>query len=236
MMGIFFTGRDLTEEVLVETQPEVRLVVAAQAYDPTIGAPQVQLPAFAAVFRLRHPADTAQMTEEAWQKAVGLISFMRGQKAEPGLILDRDVHNGVRYSLAYFAPAKETDKKNLDIRFNFRPAIARLGDYLVLSSTDGLAKDLIDAIQPETAGPAKPAAGSHSLIEADGVALSAILTANRDNLVRQNMVEKGHTEAEAQGDIDFLTALVHYLGQATLSVVSRQGQIEAVVNMNPSLP
>ena len=41
----------------METQPEVRLVVAAQEYDPAVGTPQVQIPAFAAVFRLRHPAD-----------------------------------------------------------------------------------------------------------------------------------------------------------------------------------
>ena len=33
MMGIFFTGRDLTDEVLAETTPEVRFVVAEQQYD-----------------------------------------------------------------------------------------------------------------------------------------------------------------------------------------------------------
>ena len=40
MMGIFFTGRDLTDEVLAETRPEIRIVVAAQKYDPAIGTPQ----------------------------------------------------------------------------------------------------------------------------------------------------------------------------------------------------
>ena len=57
MMGIFFTGRDLTEEVLSETQPEVRFVVAQQQYDPAIGTPQVQLPALAA--RLPPPPSRA---------------------------------------------------------------------------------------------------------------------------------------------------------------------------------
>ena len=32
MMGIFFTGRDLTDEVLAETEPEIRLVVAEPQY------------------------------------------------------------------------------------------------------------------------------------------------------------------------------------------------------------
>ena len=103
MMGIFFTGRDLTEEVLSETRPEVRLVVARQQYDPAIGTPQVQLPGFAAVFRLRHPKQDADMTEEAWQKAIGLVNFTRGQKAEPGLILDRETQAGVRFTVGRFA-------------------------------------------------------------------------------------------------------------------------------------
>ena len=236
MMGIFFTGRDLTEEVLVETQPEVRLVVAAQDYDPAVGTPRVQIPAFAAVFRLRHPAEVAQMTEEAWQKGVGLVSFTRGQKAEPGLILDRDTHDGVRYSVAYFSPAKETDKKDLDVRFNFRPAIARLGEYLVLSSTDGLAKDLIDALKRETGSAAKAAAGRHSLVEADGVELAAIFASNRQNMVRQNMLEKGHTEEEAQSEIDLLTSIVRLLGQAKLNVEGRQGQIETSLQLKLNLP
>ncbi len=33
MMGIFFSGRNLTDEVLAETQPQVQLVVARQDYD-----------------------------------------------------------------------------------------------------------------------------------------------------------------------------------------------------------
>ena len=47
MMGIFFSGRDLTNEVLAEAQPDIRLVVAAQEFDPAIGTPRVQLPALA---------------------------------------------------------------------------------------------------------------------------------------------------------------------------------------------
>ena len=51
MMGIFFTGRDLTDEVLGETLPQIRVVVAEQAYDSAVGTPAVQVPAFAVVFR-----------------------------------------------------------------------------------------------------------------------------------------------------------------------------------------
>ena len=55
MMGIFFSGLDLTEEVLGETHPKIRLVVAEQAYDPAIGTPAVRVPAFALVLQMKNP-------------------------------------------------------------------------------------------------------------------------------------------------------------------------------------
>ena len=122
------------------------------------------------------------------------------------------------------------------MRFNFRPAIARMGEYLVLSSTDGLAKDLIDALKRETVGAAKAAAGRHSLVEADGVELAAIFASNRQNMVRQNMLEKGHTEEEAQSEIDLLTSVVRLLGQAKLNVEGQQGQIETSLQLKLNLP
>jgi hypothetical protein len=234
MMGIFFTGRDLTDEVLAETLPEVRVVVAEQEYDPAIGAPLVKLPAFAAVFRLRHPKEFGEVTEEAWQKALGLINFTRGQKAQPGLVLDRDIHNGTKFSLSYFSASAEKTKKDLDVRFNLRPSLAKPGEYVVLSSTDGLAKDLIDVLKKETAEPVKPMA-AHSTIELDAARLSSVLGANRANMVRQNMVEKGTTQAEAEGQIDMLTTLLKRLGQATLAAGERDGQMQAKLTVKLNL-
>jgi hypothetical protein len=55
MMGIFFTGRDLTEEVLAELTPEIRLVVAQQEYAPEVGTPDPQFPGFALIFGMKPP-------------------------------------------------------------------------------------------------------------------------------------------------------------------------------------
>ena len=137
MMGIFFSGRDLTEEVFAETCPEVRLVVAAQAYDKAMGTPRVQIPAFALVVRTRHPEEFARVAEEAWQKAVGLTTVTRGQQAEPGLIIDRETYQGIRFSVATNAAGKNDDKAHLPSRFNYSPSLARVGDCFVLASTGG---------------------------------------------------------------------------------------------------
>jgi hypothetical protein len=227
MMGIFFTGRDLTEEVLAETEPEVRLVVAGQEYDPAIGKPGMQLPAFALVMQLRNPEKFSVVVEEAWQKALGLINFTRGQQALPGLIIDKPMHGDTKYSIAYFSTSAEDDKENLDTRFNLRPSLAMLDDYLILSSAEGLTRDLIDAAKREVAESVQPLGDVHSVLEIDGRQLASILGVNREHLVRQNMVNEGNTKEQAETEIGVLLAIVEALGKVKLDVGSRDGNTQA---------
>jgi len=218
MMGIFFSGRDLTNEVLIETRPEIRLVVAEQEYDPAIGTPQVKFPAFALILRLHHPEQFNEVAEEAWQKAVGLINFTRGQQAMPGLIIDRPFQGKTKFTVAYFSTAGIEDKTNLEPRFNVRPALAMPGEYLILSSTDGLAKDLIDALNREMEQTIKPLAGTNSLVELEGGQLASILEANRKTLIQGNMVDKGSTQEQAEANIDLFISLAKFLDHAKLDI------------------
>ena len=224
MMGIFFSGRDLTNEVLASMKPEIRLVVAEQEYDPAIGTPQVKLPAFAAILRLRNPQQFDIVVEEAWQKAVGLINFTRGQQAMPGLIIDRPSQGETKFTVAYFSSAEVEDKTRLDPRFNLRPAIAMPGEYLVLSSTDGLARDLIDALGREIERPPKPLAETHSLVEIDAEQLASILKANRQTLVQGDMVKKGRTQEESEAGIDMLIGLAECVKHVKLSI-GKEGEL-----------
>ena len=227
MMGIFFSGRDLTSEVLVEATPELRFVIAEQQYDPVAGIPQAQVPAFAAVLRLHETESFDEVLEEAWQKAVGLINFTRGQQAMPGLIIDRPLHQGSNFTVAYFSTAGLDVKTDLHTRFNFRPSIAMPGEYLILSSTDGLARDVMDALAAERGTPRQPLAGTHSLASVDGGQLASILQANRAGLVRQNMVEKGHTQEEAESETDVLVALASLVENVDLSIGRSEDATEA---------
>lgn len=234
MMGIFFSGKNLTEEVLAEVDPHVRLVVAQQQYDPGVGTPKTQIPAFAMVLRLKHPEQSAETAEEAWQKALGLINFTRGQQGQPGLILDRPNYADIRYSVAAFSTSGIKDKSALDTRFNFQPSLAVVGSWLVLSSAEALTKDLIDALKQEAASPAEPVAGKNSVLELDGQALAAILQANQEPMVRQNMVEKGNTQQQAEAEIGTLIFLLRQLGQASLEVGMHEGQTRATLKLRRS--
>jgi len=231
MMGIFFTGRDLTDEVLAEAEPQIRVVVAGQKYDPAIGTPRLQIPAFGVVFRLKHPQQFHEVAEEAWQKALGLVNFTRGQQALPGMILDRPMHGDLQFTVAYFAAPKEGEKTDVDSRYNLRPALAMPGDYMILSSTEVLARDLIDAVKQEAEAKTQPRFAAHSLVDVDGGLLTALIKANRENMVGQNMVEKGNTREQAEGEIDMLISLVGLLGGAKLEVASPQGGSRATLEV-----
>lgn len=226
MMGIFFSGRNLTDEVLAELQPQVQMVVARQEYDKKIGVPQPQVPAFALVFELRHPEKFNEVVEEAWQKALGLVNFTRGQKAEPGLILDRAEHNGNRMTLASFSAKEVEDRAKLDTRFNFRPSLALAKGRAILSSTDQLARDLLDALNKTSAkkSPAPPQA--HTFIRLSGSELAGLLRANRASLVRDDMAKKGKSQEEAEAGIDIFTSLVSWADEATVTTGSAgRGQL-----------
>ncbi len=231
MMGIFFSGRDLTEDVLAETYPEVRVVVAEQAYGDSL--PQMHIPSFAAIFRLRNPEKFGLVAEEAWQKAIGLVNFTRGQQAQAGMIIRQPTHDETTYTMAYFLPGEKGAV--MESRHNFRPSLVVLGDSLILSSTDALAEDLIDALKKEIANPAEALSQTHSLVEFDVTRLASILAANRDNLIRQSIIEKGNTEEEAAAETDLLLTIIRNLGQLTLSLGSHDAISHATLQWNLDL-
>ena len=236
MMGIFFSGRDLTNEVLAEAQPDIRLVVAAQEFDPAIGTPRVQLPALAVVLRLRHAGQFDEVVEEAWQKALGLINFTRGQQALQGLIIDRFHQGQTKFTMAYFSTSGIQDKSALDLRFNLRPALAMPGDYVILSSTDALARDVIDALSHEGRQETKPLSEVHSLVEVDGRHLAAILKANREILIQGDMVKKGNTREQSESGIDLLLTLADLVDNLRLSLGAHRNVSEAVLRLKLNLP
>ena len=235
MMGIFFTGRDLTSEVLAEMGPQVRLVVAEQKYAKSVGTPAAQLPAFALVVPLKNPRRFTPIVEEAWQKAIGLVNFTRGQKALPGLLIDRPVHNGTKYTVAGFTPPTDNGNKPVDIRFNFRPAIAVSNGHLILSSTGALAEDVMDALVKEADTPAKPTA-PHSSLVIDGAQVASILGANRENMVRGNMVDKGSTRQQAESEIDTLLTVVKHIKRVGLTLGVDKGRSKISLEIHLNLP
>jgi hypothetical protein len=55
-------------------------------------------------------------------------------------------------------------------------------------------------------------------MEIEGTALSAILQANREQMVRKNMVDKGDSREKAESDIQMLLVALGHLDHATLTL------------------
>ena len=228
---IFFTGRSLTDDVFARFHPQVRLVVARQQYDPKVGTPDEQYPAAARVFRIDGPSSAAddfgEVLEEAWQKAVGLTNFTRGQNALPGVILDRETYGGVTFTYGAFSPRAEKDRMHLPSRFNYRPAIVRDGPYIILSTTDGLARDLIDAVDKEDGRTPPPTSNAHTIIDVTSPSeIAALLNVNRAAMVRQSVLSTGKKPQEAAKEFDRNAAWLNKINRARLSVSASQADLE----------
>lgn len=230
MMGIFFTGRDLTDEVLARLGPEIRLVVARQQYGEAAAAPEPEIPGFALVLPLKDRGFKLVL-EEAWQKALGLVNFTRGQKAEPGLILDRPQHQGLTMTVARFSTADLDPRDRVDPRFNFQPTLAMPGDFAILSSSESLARELVEAVQAGNPTSIRND-GAHTTLQLDGRQLAEVLRANYEAMVRENMVKEGHTRTEAELAINTLVALVGQVRQAALAMEGGTGPVEASLRVD----
>lgn len=220
MLEIAFSGRETPENILGETMPDIRFVVARQEYQSGLAPPATQAPAFAVVFRLRHPQEFSENLEEGWQKMIGLANITRGQKALPGFIFDRRRHNDVEFALARFGKPSAEERKELPVRFNFSPALAIVGQYAVLSSTEGLTRELIDVLKRSPADE-KPLTATNAVIEVDGGQLTAVLGANRQSIAAANMIKNGESLEEALGKFDALLTALSHAERAALRMTAR---------------
>ena len=162
--------------------------------------PDTILPAFALVIDVK-PDDKEFATRlmSAFQSFIGLANLGAAQSKAPPLMLGSETVDGVtistsKYVLPTAAKAEEgKGKEPVHQRFNFSPSAAMVENHFILSSSLGLARDLVKAVkEPATA------TDSTLLIEADGEALAALIGQNKDRLVMDNMVKKGNDKAQGR--------------------------------------
>jgi hypothetical protein len=120
------------------------------------------------------------------------------------------------------APDKE---EPVHYRHNFSPCTAQVGNSYIISSSLGLTRDLIKALK----APAKPGAATLNL-EADGGVLAGLLDLNRNRIVMQNMLEKGHDKTQAEEEVGTLLSVLRYLGHGRLTVEDATATVKLNLN------
>ena len=220
--GLLFGGRDFGTGVLPHLAADWRLVVARQDETELDPAPDVKLPAFAFVVGVKpDDEDFPQVLRSMFQTFIGLVNLGAAQEKTPIFLLGSEVVEGETVAVARYATSKKDRPKGpVHQRFNFSPSSAMVGDHFILSSGAGLARDLVRQLKARTA-PEAPEPPAGEIAQADGAELARLLDRDRAALVSRNMLDKGNDKAKAEGEIDFLLAVLRTLGHGALT--ARQG-------------
>lgn len=214
--GQFFGGRDFGSGVLGALGTHWQVVVARQDVTSLAPVPDVVLPAFAVVIDLKEEdIDFAQRLKAAFQSFIGLANLGAAETKAPPLMLGSEDIDGVTISTARYLPRpNRPEGEPVHQRHNFSPSAVQVDHHFIISSSLGLAKDLVRALK----APAAPVPAT-LVIDVDGAEVGKLIEQNREELVTRNIVEKGNGRERAEQEVDLLKQLAEYLGRGSLHAV-----------------
>ncbi len=216
-----FSGKDFGTDILGAIEPQVQLMASEQKYAPE-STPAIKLPSFGLVAKLRD-ADMKKELKRTFQSFIGFLNVTGATEGNPQLDLDAESIEGVQYYSATYS--RDRDKKydaGLPIQFNFSPTLAFKDDFAYVSSTLAFAKEMASlALVNTNAAPKLDNAApelDNTIVSVDVDSLRQILESNRQQLISQNMLEKGHSKTEAENEIDVLMKLLSLLRSGKLAL------------------
>lgn len=228
---------DFVDDFLPNVAGPVRLIVARQDFNGKPYLPTPRLPAFALVVPLRaeEAAQLGRRLQTASQMAVSFLNYEAAQKNEPAYLIENQKHQNIDLLTTTFAdapadtqPAGAAKPAAGGVRYNFAPAAAVVKDRYILATSADLLKNLVDAV---LAG-GKPAgkADADTMI-INGRELAAILKDNRNEMVTNNMLEKNHSRAQAEGEVDTLLGLAALADRLELVSTSSDKQANLTLRL-----
>ena len=216
--GQFFGARESGADVLGQFDPHWRLVVAQQDYAALKPQPDVKYPAVAIVAQLDSAeSDFGERFRVAFQAIIGISNVDGNQNKAAVLELGSEEVEGVKLAtVRYMIPRHSASASQAPSpRYNFTPATAQVGKYLIFSSSIGLARDLIKELKSKPGG---AALSETAVLEADGPELARLLEMNRSRLAMQLMLGRGETKEKAEGQLELGLAFLRSLGHGRLVI------------------
>jgi hypothetical protein len=230
-----FSGRDFAEDILGAIEPQLQIVVMPQIPVENQQLPSVKLPTFALRATLKNSGALQKELRRVFQNAIGFMNIVGAMEGNPQLDMqsEKDAKHQAEYHWAVYVP--DSDKKyenGLPIHFNFQPSIAFQGANVVVSSHVDLARQIINNSQSPASA---PQAKNNTLFSVDGAALTQALRANRDQLISNNVLEKGHSRKQAETEVDILldalTLLRDFKGE--LAFETNSAHLSLQLNLTP---
>lgn len=207
-----FSGKDFGTDILGAIEPQIQFVAAEQSFENG-NTPAIQLPGFALIAKLKD-AGMKKELKRTFQSFIGFLNVAGAMEGQPQLDLDSETIDGLQmYSGTYLRDEDRKYENGLPIQFNFSPTLAFEGDTVFISSTSSLAKDLA-AAKTSAQEPNR----ENTIVTLNVAPIRKALEQNRQQLISQNMLEKGHTKTEAENEIDVLMNALALLKAARLSL------------------
>ena len=230
-LSTVFGGFDFGDEILGASAGPL-LAVAVAPRDEQ-GVAQLGYPMIAGVFQFREgKQDAADRYRLAFQSAVSLSNVQRAQSGgvQWGLVSDKYQSFEVVSTRSFFTqPQKsksETSAANTWTKQQL-PTLATNERYVVIASHRRLADQVMDVLlkssnpQPETA-----ASRWQTQFDIHGSESIAWLKQNREMLVAQNMLEKGHSRTAAEAEFDLGVAVLRHFEHLTINLRLQDGWLE----------
>jgi hypothetical protein len=158
---------------------------------------------------------------------------MNGQ---PQLEMDMEKEAGVQFITSRFLPTEDNaDSREAAINYNFSPSVAFAGDRFVLASSADLVRELSRENRSDRDAQDRT---TNTLIQANFGAVRESLRDNREHLISQNMLEKGHSRAAAEGEIDTLLDLMTLVDSAKVQLNRLPDRLElgVAIGLSSQLP
>lgn len=241
-LSTVFGGRPFAEEILGSLDGGLRFV-AVREPNSQVNADKsaIRLPGFAAIARLTDPPATQRSLRIAFQTAVGFANLTGAQAGRPPLELETQRSANKILLTASYLPDEASDGAEMKMvtsgvgaLANLSPTLGFANDSIVIASTRSLATKLLDrlsAIDEPDLGTSSSEAVLNSAVRIRSAALHATLAENRDRLIANNMLEKGHDRATAAQEIDGLLMLLECVDQGNLALHVHDDQLELTVTL-----
>ena len=228
-----FAGKDFGTDILGSFHPQLQVVATRQTFAADRPQPAIKLPAFGLTAHVKNVETTPRELRRTFQSLIGFLNVVGAQNGQPQLELNFDKANGVDVISAEYVPeAGQEQSTTAPINFNFAPSVAFNGDRFALGSTRDLAIRLVTTEAPRTRE--ENSAVINTVAQIQTHTLRAALQDNEEQLISQNMLEKGHTRSEAEEEIGTLIELLGIISGAQLqiSTAPKEGVFQVQLEIN----
>jgi hypothetical protein len=203
--GQFLSGIKVSK-LLQDAGAYHRVVVVNQAKVGYKTTPKTSIPAFAVVTEMRDP--------EAFSKSVSTV--LRGaallySTTQTKLELVEEKHGDVTVVGYRFKDGGVYKPDVNDIRYNFSPCFARVGNQFVLASTLELGHELVDLLQKEAEGTNKgqPFVGNQRFF---ALGIANILSTFEEQLITQAILDQALPPDDAKAQVRDFIGIIRRLG------------------------